>query len=251
MKTTFLNTARLKSTRLPKKIMLEVGGKPLIVHMLDRIKHAKTIDKIIICTSTNPQDDPLEEIAAKEKVNCHRGSEEDVLARLLEASKNHNLSHFANITADCPMIDPESIDQIVLEYHNSEVDLIKFDNSDDDVPFDCFVVQVDALDKICRQKKANNTEVWLKYFTSDPEITVREIVVENIYRHPVLKTSLDYPEDFSFIKRIFRELYKKDKVFSILDIIRLVKISPEILEINASDELMRRWKNHVLNINSN
>jgi len=66
MKTAFLITARLKSTRLPKKILLEVAGKPLIVHMLDRIKRALTIDKIIICTSTNPQDDPLEEIAGQE-----------------------------------------------------------------------------------------------------------------------------------------------------------------------------------------
>ena len=62
--------------------MLEVAGKPLIVHMLVRIKHAKSIDKIIICTSTNPQDDPLEKIAAQENVFCFRGSEDDVLKRL-------------------------------------------------------------------------------------------------------------------------------------------------------------------------
>ena len=80
MKTTFLITARLKSTRLPKKILLEVAGKPLIVHMLDRIKRALTIDKIIICTSTNPIDDRLQEVAAKENVSYFRGSEEDVLS---------------------------------------------------------------------------------------------------------------------------------------------------------------------------
>ncbi|MCK4579220.1 MAG: hypothetical protein KAU50_10545 [Candidatus Marinimicrobia bacterium] len=70
MKTAFLITARLKSTRLPKKITLEIMGKPLIVHMLNRIKHTDQIGKIIICTSTNPQDDPLEEIAAAEGVHC-------------------------------------------------------------------------------------------------------------------------------------------------------------------------------------
>ena len=102
MKTAFLITARLKSTRLPKKILLEVAGKPLIVHMLDRIKNATSIDKIIICTSTNHQDDPLEEIAGQEQVSCFRGSEEDVLVRLLEAAQSHGLKYFANITADCP-----------------------------------------------------------------------------------------------------------------------------------------------------
>ena len=73
METSFLITARLKSTRLPKKILLEVQGKPLIVHMLDRIKHATSIDKIIICTSTNPQDDHLEKIAAQENVSLLQG----------------------------------------------------------------------------------------------------------------------------------------------------------------------------------
>ena len=116
MKTAFLITARLKSTRLPKKILLEVAGKPLIVHMLDRIKNATSIDKIIICTSTNPQDDPLEEIAGQEQVSCFRGSEEDVLVRLLEAAQSHGLKYFANITADCPMMDPLLIDRAVLEY---------------------------------------------------------------------------------------------------------------------------------------
>ena len=78
-KSTFLITARLKSKRLPKKVLLEVQGKPLIVHMINRIKYAKKIDKIIICTSTNVQDDPLEEITKQENIYCYRGSEDDVL----------------------------------------------------------------------------------------------------------------------------------------------------------------------------
>ena len=125
MKTAFLITARLKSTRLQKKILLEVAGKPLIVHMLDRIKRALTIDKIIICTSTNPQDDPLEEIAGQEQVSCFRGSEEDVLVRLMEAAQSYGLKYFANITADCPMMDPLLIDRAVLEYQKADVDLLK------------------------------------------------------------------------------------------------------------------------------
>ena len=87
MQTSFLITARLKSTRLAKKILLEVQGKPLITHMINRIKYAKNINKIIICTSTNTQDDPLEKIAQQEKIDCYRGSEDDVLQRLLETAK--------------------------------------------------------------------------------------------------------------------------------------------------------------------
>ena len=69
---TFIITARLKSTRLPKKILLEVKGKPLIVHMINRIKYSKKIKNIIIATSTNTQDDILEDIARKEKILCFR-----------------------------------------------------------------------------------------------------------------------------------------------------------------------------------
>ena len=120
----FLITGRLKSTRLPKKVILEIAGKPMIVHMLDRIKLAKRIDKIVICTSTNPQDDPLEKIAKDETVYCYRGSENDVLMRLHEAAVKYHVDYIVNITADCPLIDPFFIDQIVKTYESTNADLI-------------------------------------------------------------------------------------------------------------------------------
>ena len=92
-KTAFLPTVRLKSTRLPKKILLEVAGKPLIVCILDRLKCTYTIDKIIICTSSNPQDDPLEQVAEQEGIYCFRGSENDVLKRLLDAAKKADVKN--------------------------------------------------------------------------------------------------------------------------------------------------------------
>ena len=244
MKTAFLITARLKSTRLPKKILLEVQGKPLIVHMLDRIKHAKSIDKIIICTSTNPQDDPLEKIAAQENVFCFRGSEDDVLKRLLKAAKCHDLKHFANITADCPMMDPKLIDRAVMEYQTSDADLLMYEDSNNDIPFGCYMIKVTALEKVCQQKKETDTEDWDKHFTSNPDLKISSIDVEDKYRHKTLKTSLDYPEDYEFIKHVFSELYRQDTVFSILEIIDLVKRRPDILNINANSELTRRWLYH-------
>ena len=84
MRTGFLITARLKSTRLPKKLILEVLGENYITWMVRRLKLATNLDVIVICTSTNPQDDPLEEVAKKEGVECFRGSEEDVASRLYD-----------------------------------------------------------------------------------------------------------------------------------------------------------------------
>jgi spore coat polysaccharide biosynthesis protein SpsF len=212
--------------------------------MLDRIKRALTIDKIIICTSTNPQDDPLEEIAGQEQVSCFRGSEEDVLVRLLEAAQSHGLKYFANITADCPMMDPLLIDRTVMEYQKTDVDLLKFDDSNDDLPFCCYVVKVSALEQVCLHKKETDTEVWLKHFNSNSFLKIISIDVEDKYRHKTLKTSLDYPEDYEFIKCVFAEIHHPGTCFSMLDIIDLVKKRPDILSINANVNLTRRWLHH-------
>ena len=248
VKTAFLITARLKSSRLPKKILLEVAGKPLIVHMLDRLKLAETINKIIICTSTNPQDNPLEEIAYKEGVNCFRGSEEDVLKRLLDASREYQLSFFANITADCPLTDPVLVDQAVEQHLKANAHLTMYDDSNRDLPFNCYVVQTDALEKVVRIKTVHDTEVWLKYFLADNGFKIHTIDPGEKYYHNSLKTSVDYPEDYEFMRRIFSELYESNHYFSILDIIKLVDKKPELLKINTNPVMLERWRDHMKSV---
>ena len=244
MKTAFLITARLKSTRLPKKILLEVAGKPLIVHMLDRLKGAETIEKIIICTSTHPQDDPLEIIAKEEGVCCYRGSENDVLQRLLDAAKNYHLPFFANITADCPLVDPYLVDWAVKEHLRSHANLTMYDDSNNILPFNCYVVKTNSLEKVVNNKTAHDTEVWLKYFLSDNELKIHTIDPGQKYYHSSLKTSVDYPDNYEFMKMVFAELYEENKIFSLWDVIKLVKKNPDILEINAGTLVLKRWRDH-------
>ena len=225
--------------------MLEVMGKPLIVHMLDRIKHSRHIEDIVICTSTNSQDDPLEEIAEKEHVHCFRGSEDDVLERLLRAARSYDMTNFANITADCPLIDPLLIDRAVEEYDKVNADLVMYDDSNNNIPFNCYVLRVSALEKVCELKKETDTEVWLNLFTIHM-FKIHSIIVEDKYRHNSLKTSLDYPEDYEFIKKVFGELYDPDRVFSLPDVIDLANRRPDILSINANPELLKRWRGHQI-----
>jgi len=225
--------------------MLEVMGKPLIVHMLDRIKHSRHIEDIVICTSTNSQDDPLEEIAEKEHVHCFRGSEDDVLERLLRAARSYDMTNFANITADCPLIDPLLIDRAVEEYDKVNADLVMYDDSNNNIPFNCYVLRVSALEKVCELKKETDTEVWLNLFTTHM-FKIHSIIVEGKYRHNSLKISLDYPEDYEFIKKVFGELYDSDRVFSLPDVIDLANRRPDILSINANPELLKRWRGHQI-----
>ncbi len=242
MQTAFLITARLKSKRLPKKILLEVKGKPLLVHMVNRIKHSKKINKIIICTSTNEQDNPLEEIAKQEKIDFYRGSEEDVLQRLLDAAKKYDLNFFANVTADIPMIDPLLIDQSLEEFKKKLPDLLVPESHSIGA---CMVIKVSSLEKICKIKKEINTETWIKFFKSQKNFYIHRFKVTNENKYKFLKTSLDYPEDYIFIKRIFDELYQVEHIFRNKDIINLLKRNPHILKINSNKQHIQRWRNHI------
>ncbi len=116
MKAAILITARLKSTRLPYKVIKPIHGQPMIKHMLDRLKLAKVPEKIIICTSPVAQDDHLEEIAIQEGVECFRGDPEDVLLRLSDAAEAFGVETVLNCTADNPFVDPVYLDQLY-EFH--------------------------------------------------------------------------------------------------------------------------------------
>ena len=231
LKSTFIITARLKSKRLPKKLMLEISGEPLIVHMINRIKQSETVDRIVICTSKNTQDDPLEELSEREKIYCYRGSEDDVLQRLYEASIIYGSEYFLNITADCPLVDPFFIDKLVDEYKKRDADFIKYST----LPAGQrpYLIKIAALKKVCDIKNEIETEVWENYFIESGIFNVYECPVDNKFINPKLKTSIDYIDDYVFIKEVFKKLYHNKRCFSLLDIINLVEKNNNLLNINS------------------
>ena len=124
MKIGFLITARMKSTRLPKKVVLKIDEKEIIALLIERLKIIEIIDEIVIATSTNPQDDVLCKIAEREHVKCFKGDENDVLKRLYNASKKFSIDYIINITADCPLASHDFVDDVVNLYKETDADLI-------------------------------------------------------------------------------------------------------------------------------
>lgn len=241
MRVGFLITGRLKSTRLPKKVILEVAGKPLFSHMCDRLKHAQRIERIVLCTSTNTQDNPLIACAQKEGISYYRGSEEDVLERLCEAAVFYDFDYTVNITADCPIVDPLFVDMIVDEYEKTNADLIRFTNLPPGQGPNG--IKVKALKKVCELKNEKETEVWGGYFTNAAIFRCHDATVDEQYIFPGLKTTIDYPEDYEFLKRVFDELYVPGRVFSLKAIIELLKKKPDLLAINS--HCIERGKEHI------
>ncbi len=231
MRIGFLITARLKSKRLPNKILKKVENKPLLSHMIERIKFANQINDIIVCTSYLKSDKKIKSICKKNKVNCFEGDPIDVLKRLYQAAKKFRLDYIVNITADCPLVEPKYIDEICLTYKKKKYDLIRAF----DLPHGsfCYGINVKALEKVINIKDKSDTEVWERYFTDTGLFKIHDLKIRNkLHIKPGLRMTLDYPEDLKFIREVFKKLYKSKKLFNLTDIIILLKKEPNLIEIN-------------------
>jgi spore coat polysaccharide biosynthesis protein SpsF len=107
--------ARMTSTRLPGKVLADLGGRPMLARQIERLRHCRQVDQIVIATTVNATDDPVAALAEDEKLTCCRGSENDVLSRYVEAARVCRADIVIRITADCPMIDAEITDQVIKE----------------------------------------------------------------------------------------------------------------------------------------
>jgi len=237
MKVGFLITARLKSSRLPKKVILKLNGREVIRHMIDRLKLSSVLDSIILCTSANPQDEPLVRVAIEEDVKYFLGHEDDVILRLYNAYKQFGLDYAVNTTADCPLLSVEYIEKIVEKYKETNADLIRCL----DLPhgFYSYGLKIDAMRKICKIKKSEETEVWGRYFTDTGLFNVVDLEISEEHRRDY-RLTLDYPDDFRFFEQVFKHFGKNTYKASMSEIIKYLDENPRIVEINKHCEEMYR-----------
>ncbi len=232
MKTAILVTARLKSTRLPLKVIKMIKGKPMICHLLDRLKLSKRSQQLIICTSPLEQDDPLWDIANQENVACFRGDPDDVLIRLRDAAQKYAVDTVVNCTADNPFVDPEYIDKLVDFTHKYDYDF----SCSKGLPFGTFsyCLRYDAIVKACEIKEEKDTEVWGGYFTETGffKCGTLDVNSEDV-NWPELRLTVDTPDDFELAAKIFDNLYEPGKIFSLRDIVSLCRAKPDLVEINS------------------
>ena len=146
-------TVRLGSTRLPKKALMEIKGKSTIVHLIERIKRAKNLDKIVLCTTTNPEDKKLIKIAKEKNISYFAGDEKDIIKRHFDSANYHKIDFVINVDGDDLFCDFEYIDKIAEEAkENYEIfDVI----STRDLPFgvNSFGYKIDCLKSIFEKKR--------------------------------------------------------------------------------------------------
>jgi spore coat polysaccharide biosynthesis protein SpsF len=230
MKIGLLITARLKSSRLPFKLLMDLNGRSIIQRVIDRAKLIQGVDEIVLCTSTNPQDSPLAKEAARNNILYYLGSEEDVLQRLVDAAKFYNLDYILSITGENPLFS--------IEYANRVVDNVKTTNADfiffDGLPIGCAVsaIKVKALQVVCEVKKEVDTEIWGPLINRPDMFHVVSSRVDEFFFRPQLRITNDYLEDYMFLNKIFSH-FSTEAIPSLFSALTILDQHPEYLKIHA------------------
>ncbi len=224
---------RLSSHRLPKKGLLEICGRPVLEHLVDRIRCARIPEVIVLCTTTDPFDDELARAAERLGIAVFRGSVQDVLVRLRDAAMHYGIDPIVEVDGDDLLCDPEFIDRSLERIMASGADYVTFQG----LPLGVAprAVRLEAIQAACRDKPTDDTSTGpFLLLTQNPRYRVETISVEP---HPGpggrLRLTLDYPEDFALFREIFTRLYRPDHVFSLKEVLALADSEPQLLAING------------------
>jgi spore coat polysaccharide biosynthesis protein SpsF len=227
--------ARMNSSRLPGKVLKPILGKPMLEILIERIRQARRIDQIVVATTDSVSDDQIEALTQSLKVGCFRGSENDVLDRVLQASRRYSADIIVEITGDCPLIEAEKIDQMLGSYQHMKYDFMmnRFDRS---YPpgLGLRIFWKETLEKVSRltQDPVDREHVTL-YVWEHPELFSIYQFQNNLdQKYWNIRLTLDNQEDLVFIEAIFSELYPWNPKFDLYDIIELLERKPELMEIN-------------------
>jgi spore coat polysaccharide biosynthesis protein SpsF len=232
-KVTAIIQARMTSTRLPCKVLMEVMGRPLLSYQIERLRFSKRINNIIIATTVNKEDAPIVKLAQKEGIDFYRGSEDDVLDRYYQAAKKYHVAHIMRLTADCPLIAPDICDSITDAYFENGVDYVRTGESFAE-GLDCEIIGFGALAKAWLEAKlkAEREHVTL-YIRNHPEL-FKTMVKQNETDDSRYRITVDEEEDFLVVKTILENLYKgNDNYFTAMEIKSYLDAQPEVYRLNS------------------
>ena len=228
--------ARMNSKRLYGKVLKEVCGKPVLWHIVERINRSKYVQDVVIATSTSGKDDAIIKFADKYNIMTYRGSEDDVLKRLVETHEYMNSDLVVEITGDSPFVDCDVIDQTIEMYLSSNCDYVSNTLTRTyPIGVRSQVFHIDLLkecDKLSTEKKDREHVTTYICRNEEGKYKLKNLLSPDIFNIPKLRLSLDYEEDFILTKKVYEALYPKNKEFKLNDIISFLDKRPDIVEIN-------------------
>lgn len=235
--------ARMGSTRLPGKVLENLSGKPVLFHVVERVKKAKKIAKVVVATTTNPEDDKVAALCMQHNYDVFRGSSSDVLGRYYNAANEAGADAIVRITSDCPLIDPDTIDRCIEEFIVQKCDYISnvvpgkrtFPRGLDTEVFSFSALQrahAEANDSVEREHVT--PFIWKDHrglFSIGPTVTATEK-----YNRPEYRLTLDYPEDLELLRKVYDTLYVPGTIIPTLAVLQYLDENPDVTAINSFRE---------------
>ncbi|CAL1240097.1 glycosyltransferase family protein [Candidatus Methylocalor cossyra] len=248
--------ARMASTRLPGKVLKDLCGRPLLERMLERLARIRTPARIVVATTTDPEDDAIAALCRQLAVDLFRGHPTDLLDRHYRAGCAFGAEAVAKIPSDCPLIDPAVVDRVLDRYAQGDCDYASnlhpasFPDGNDVEVMSRAALEVAWREATLPMEREHTTPfIWERperfrlanvLWDSDagPDSPGRDYSLSH-------RWTIDYPEDYQFIRRVFEELYPTQPDFGIDDILALLQRKPEIAAINARYAGVNWYRHHL------
>jgi spore coat polysaccharide biosynthesis protein SpsF len=232
--------ARMTSTRLPGKVLMDLEGRPLLERELERLGRCAHADEVMLAVTTNPDDDPLVALARRLGLRWYRGSEHDVLARYAGAARDAQADLVVRVTSDCPLIDPVETDAVIsaLQERRTSCDYAS-NRLRPHLPrgLDTEALWRDTLERMSRlatSPAAREHVTWFCY-AERPELFGLHAVMRPVEAHD-LRWTVDTAADLEMVRRLYAELGLAERPVALQDVIAHVRAHPEIAAINAHVE---------------
>ena len=228
--------ARMTSSRLPGKVLADVGGMPMLEMMVRRLKRSQTLSGICLATTTSAEDDPLADLAGRLGVMHFRGSEDDVLARVVGAAQASEADVIVETTGDCPMIDPAILDGCVLSYFSSTCHYCS-NALDGSFPrgLEVQVFSRDVLEEVegTTQEPVDREHVSLFIYEHPECYVLRSVRAVGALRRPDWRWTVDTEHDLDFVRHVVANLGHD---FSAAEAAAYLLESPDVVAINQHVE---------------
>jgi spore coat polysaccharide biosynthesis protein SpsF len=231
--------ARMTSTRLPGELHQHLAGRPLLAQMLDRLMRARTLDEIVLATTVNASDDPIVELAKARGIGHFRGSESDVLSRYAGAARAAKAELVVRVTSDCPLIDPDVLDEVVTRACDPAAPCDYASNTRvRSYPrgLDVEAFHVDVLERMERMARSAPAREHVTYFLHSERgdlFVLADIAQAQAKDDSDLRWTVDTPDDLELVRRIYAAAGLPDRWLSYADLVELVRADRELVTYNA------------------
>jgi len=235
--------ARMGSLRMPGKVLKPILGKPMLWHVVERVKRAKLINQVVVATSTNPEDKKLVDFCKTNNIEVFKGSENDVLDRYYQCAKKYHADFIVRITADCPLIDPSLIKKLILVFKGRNLDYLAISTGAgvshlnvNKYPqgLDCEIFTFPSLSEAWKKaRKPFEREHVTPYFYNNPDkFLLGQLTCYENLSH--LRWTVDQENDLELVKKLISKIKKRPILIS--DIIEVLKNEPELIKINIDNQ---------------